>query len=80
MPSWSFENLRGFQGKRVRLTSTEGEGMLARVLSVDDEHQDLVVDVLSTNRPEAYERMGRRFDQAGWVIPFEFIAHIVADD
>jgi hypothetical protein len=76
MPHWDFETLRGFERKIVRLTSTEGEVMIARVLSVDDEHQDVVVDVLSTNQPGRYERLGKKHDEGAWVIPFEYIADI----
>lgn len=79
MGHWNFKDLVGFQGKRVRIASTEGEIIIAKVLSVGEEYEDLVVDVLSTNQPERYERLGRKHTEAGWVIPFQFIADIALD-
>ena len=46
------EEFRRFEGAVVRLASTEGEVMTAKVLLVSDEYQDVRVDVLSTNQPE----------------------------
>jgi len=37
MSRWNFQNLFGFQGKRVRIASTEGEIMVAKALSVSQE-------------------------------------------
>ncbi len=76
MPSYDFDKLREFQGKLVRIATTEGEIIAAKVLSVDEEHQDVVLEVLSTNQPERYERLGKRHLEAGWVMPFEYILHI----
>lgn len=76
MPTWNFQNLYPFQGKVVRLTSTEGEIMIAEVTFVDEEHEDISLGIKSTNQPERYERLGGRFDKGGWVMPFEFIADV----
>ncbi|MGH9396159.1 MAG: hypothetical protein ACRD18_04840 [Terriglobia bacterium] len=76
MLSDDFERLRGFEGQIVRVTSTEGEVMVAKVLSVSEEHLDVVVDVLSTNQPERYERLGKKYTEGAWAIPFEFIASV----
>lgn len=80
MTSLTFEDLRPFQGKVVRLTSTEAEVMLARVLLVDKEHQNVIVEVFSTDQPKRYERWGRGHSEAGWAIPFEFIASVSEGD
>jgi hypothetical protein len=73
---WNFENLRQFQDRVVRIRSTEGEVMVAKVVLVDQEHQDLIMDVLSTDQPDRYDRLGKKYDECAWAIPFEFIADI----
>ena len=80
MRSITLEEVRRFEGAVVRLTSTEGEVMIARVLSVSDEYQDVLLDVLSTNQPERYERLGKKLNEAGWVIPFEYILEVQPQD
>lgn len=76
MLSSYFEKLRGVEGKVIRINSTEGEVIVAKVLSVSEEHQDIVVDVLSTNQPERYAKLGKQYTEGAWVIPFEFIESI----
>ena len=68
--------LRHFEGKVVRLTTTEDEIIIAKVLSVSDEHQDVVVDVLSTNQPERYVRLGKPHTEGAWAIPFAYLARV----
>lgn len=80
MARWTYDNLRAFQGKVAHVWSTGGEAMTARVLLVDEEHGDLVLDVLATDQPERYERLGRHYRSAGWVMPFEFILEIRVTD
>jgi hypothetical protein len=72
------DKLRMSEGKVVRLTSTEGEVMTAKVLSVSDESQDVVVDVLSTDQPERYERFGKKHSEGAWAIPFDYISEVEA--
>lgn len=74
------QKLRENEGKVLRITSTEGEVMSARVLHVSKEYGDVVIDILSTNRPERYEEMGKEYKDGSWAIPFEFIAKIEADE
>lgn len=76
MGSFTSEQLRRFEGMVVRVTSTEGEVMTAKVLSVSEEYQDVLLDVLSTNQPERYERLGKKLNEAGWVIPIQYILEV----
>ena len=73
MKSIIHEKLRKYDGAIVRRTSTEGEAIAAWVLSVSDANQYVVVDVLSTNQPEQYEQLGKKYDEGAWTIPFEYI-------
>jgi len=70
------EELRAKEGSVVHLTSTEGEVLSARVLHVFEENQDMAIDVLSTNQPERYERLGKSHKDGAWVIPLASIATI----
>jgi len=73
------DKLRRSEGKVVRLTTTESETILARVVSVCDEEKDVVIDVISTNQPERYLRLGRKHTDGAWAIPFEYLARVEAD-
>lgn len=70
------DKLRNSEGKVVRLTTTEGETMTVKIVSVSEEYQDVVVDVLSTNQPERYLRLGKPHTDGAWVIPIEFLARL----
>jgi hypothetical protein len=71
--------LRGLVNKRIRVTTTEGETFVGVVKLVDEEHQDLVHELLSTNQPQRYEKMGTSIP--GWyAIPFEYIEHVREDE
>ncbi|HEY3453038.1 MAG TPA: hypothetical protein VGK64_00440 [Bryobacteraceae bacterium] len=72
--------LRACEGKVVRLTSTEGEILSARVLYVSEEDEDVTIDILSTNQPERYVQMGKKYQESAWAIPFVFIAEIGSGD
>jgi hypothetical protein len=65
--------LRRYEGKTVRIVSTEGEIMTVKVLSVSDPYQDVIVDVLSTNQPERYTRLDRKYNEGSWAVPLEYI-------
>ena len=64
----------------MRLTSTEGEVLSARVLHVSEEDEDVTIDILSTNQPERYARMGKDYKDRAWAIPFAFIAALAPGD
>jgi|DewCreStandDraft_1066081.scaffolds.fasta_scaffold08574_5 small nuclear ribonucleoprotein (snRNP)-like protein len=73
------ELLKKLVNKKIRVTTTTGETYVAILLHVDEEHRDVVHEILSTDRPERYEKMGTSVP--GWyVTPFEYIAHVCEDD
>jgi hypothetical protein len=61
--------------KKVRIVTTEGETFVAKVLWVDEEHHDLVYDLISTTTPERYKQLGVRSESA-CLIPFDYISRI----
>ena len=72
--------LRAYEGKVCIITSTEGEIFSARVLHVSDEEKDVIVDILSTDQPDRYLRMGRRHDEGTWAIPLAFITRSAREE
>ncbi len=76
MTSDDLDRLRNSEGKIVRLTTTEDEVMTVKMVSFSDEHQDVVVDVLSTNQPERYLLLGKPHTEGAWAIPFAFLARL----
>ena len=58
--------------KPVRISTTEGEILIAFVLHVCEEEQDVTYEVIRTNQPERYsEHRGSAF-----VIPLSKVAHV----
>lgn len=55
-------NLRAFailkrnEGKVVRITFDDGEAVVARVIDVSQEDEDVIYRLISTNRPNRYEK------------------------
>jgi len=56
-------------GNNVVLHCIQGARIVAEVHSVSEEDQDVIVDVISSNRPEIYDR----FDSKAFLIPFSDI-------
>jgi hypothetical protein len=76
MNSQIAERLRKLESGLVRLSSTEGEVIIARLLSISEEHQDVVLDIISTSQPERYDHLGGKYNDGAWVIPFEYIRDV----
>lgn len=55
-------NLRAFailkrnEGKVVRINFDDGEAVVARVIDVSQEDEDVIYRLISTNRPNRYEK------------------------
>jgi hypothetical protein len=47
-------DLKQFLDKSAVLAMTDGETAKARVVFVDDEYDDIIVDILETSRPDRY--------------------------
>jgi hypothetical protein len=58
----------------VRITVVDGEVLTAKVLSVSEEDQDVVYDLLGTDRPEKYEKHDV---QPAYCLEFRHIASVV---
>lgn len=73
MRAYDYASLRGFEGTRVKLVTTEGEIATAVVHTVFQEEGDLSYEVVGTNQPQRYSH-----DKPGAlsVIPWEYIAEI----
>ena len=63
-------------GEKVRLTTTVGEHLIAKVLSVDERRSELIVDMLSTSMPERFAQFGGLNPNDAYVIPFIYISHV----
>ena len=58
--------------KPVRITTTDGEILVAFITFVDDHHKDVIYDVVRTNQPERY----KEHSGAAFVIPFSSIERV----
>jgi hypothetical protein len=52
----TFLEVRPYQDKIVILDLSDGEITKAKILFADAEYGDIVVDIITTNRPERYRR------------------------
>ena len=51
----TISELKPFEDREVVLDLKDGETLRAKVLFVDFEYEDIIVDVLETNQPEHYK-------------------------
>lgn len=56
MTAEQIERLRQREGKSVKITCSDGELLEAKIIHVDDEHQDAVFDLVSSTNLEKYPR------------------------
>lgn len=77
MTSELIDFLRKNEGKIVRLTCTDGEVLVAKILDVSLEHRDVVYDLVRTDRPGRYPKhdvqpaFSTPFDQIVSVEPWQ---------
>ena len=48
--------LKPYEGKTVILHMSGGEIATAKIAFVDAEYDDIIVDIVQTNRPDAYQK------------------------
>jgi hypothetical protein len=48
--------MRPFQDRTVTLALRDGEITTCEIVFVDVEHEDIIVDIIHTNRPDNYRR------------------------
>ncbi len=59
----------------VRIDCIDGEVLFAKPLVVTEEDEDIIFDLISTNRPDKYEKLDI---QPAYMLRFEHIAHVEA--
>lgn len=69
------ETLRHNDNRLVRLTTCDGEIMIARVRFVSDSNQDLIYDLISTTKESQYEKHD---EQPAYRIEFKDIVSVEA--
>ncbi len=65
--------LKASVDKIVRIICADGESMLARVLFVSDEDQDVIYDLVSTTKESQYEKHD---DQPAYRVEFRDIERV----
>ena len=65
--------LRASIDKVVKITCSDGEILLAKVLAVSDEDEDVIYDLLSTTKESHYEK---RDEQPAYLIRFRDIERV----
>lgn len=69
----NIEELKWLKDKVVTLQMNNGEIARVRVHWVDDEYDDLIVDILETNKPELYGDLSNTFTfSAADIVPVTF--------
>jgi hypothetical protein len=51
--------LRASDGKILKITCSDGEILQAKIVYVNEDHRDVICNLLSTNKPEKYKKEGR---------------------
>lgn len=59
----------------VEIKCTDGEVMSAKLISVSEREEDIVFDLISTNRPDKYEKLDQ---QPAYLLRFVRIASVQA--
>jgi hypothetical protein len=54
MKAEQIERLRQNEGRVVKITCSDGELLEAKVVHVDDEHGDVIYDLVSSTTPDKY--------------------------
>jgi len=53
--------VRPYQGKKAIVRLLNGEVATVQIIYVDAEYEDIIVDVVQTNRPENYQQSGAAY-------------------
>ena len=73
MDTKDLELLNASIGAAVLLRCTDGEVIVAEILWVSEEHQDMIYDVVTSSRPETYRSTG---EKAAYLIPFSEVRSV----
>jgi hypothetical protein len=58
MDAHDLEVLKTSRRRELQIRSFDGEVLIATVFLISDEERDVIVELVSSNRPEKYEAMG----------------------
>ena len=50
------ERLRQNEGKVIKIKCSDGELLQAKIIHVDDEHHDVIYDLVASTTPEKYKQ------------------------
>ena len=67
MTSENRERLRSCTNKLIRLVTVDGEQMVVKVILMQDEYEDFICDIRSTNRAMKYKAP---LDSSAYTIPY----------
>ena len=77
MSEADIELLRRSTDMHVRIIAVDGERMLVKLVFVDDEYSDIIVDILKTDRPDRYKKP---LNSAACTIAYADIASFEPED
>jgi hypothetical protein len=75
MDSDDLLRLQNHLDKTVRIFCVDGEVVTAKLLVVSEEDEDVIFDLLTTNRQDKYEKLDK---QPAYLLRFQNIAHVEA--
>jgi len=73
MTTDDIERLRRNEQRIVTISCSNGEILRAKIVHVDDNHRDVIFDLISTSHPETYKHAG------AYVIHWDDIANFRED-
>ena len=65
------ERLRSYTDKIVRMKTTDGESLVVKVILMQDEYQDFIHDIISSDQRHRYRKP---LGSAAYVAPYSQIA------
>jgi hypothetical protein len=77
--SVTIAEVRSYQDKTVILKLSDGEITTAKIAFVDAEYEDIVVDIISTNRPDNYRHSDAAYTiAAGDLVSIEEVSGLIS--
>jgi hypothetical protein len=59
-----FSDVKPFEDREATIQMIDGEQLRAKIVFVDSEYDDVIVDVLETNRPAQYRTVNQKCSYA----------------
>lgn len=67
------DTLKANVNKLVKITATDGQVLVVKLIAVGEEEEDIIYDLVRTNRPDKYERLDV---QPAYSLPFRAIERV----